>query len=383
MPNNVAMPGMIDGKHVADIAREQQQAQIKQMVADAMQNAQPAAPKPGPTPVPTYVPDYSKYGGSPINAPAGGGYGRNPLGPYRPGSNTMPSAPRSPIASLQSLGQAAPVAQRGMAYMPLMGAAGPRPSPMQALPTPGVQNKAHGGMVRSYGRGGNILGNITDGYDEMWRTDGNQIGGLLSGLFGGSSNEPSGVPFQRVGAVNPQDQLDVTQGIGGNRIGSPIDEEFDWNKLIGALGGAGMAMSGFGGGFAHGGPIGGQGGGQEDNIPMDADVGGFVIPADVVGHLGDGNSVEGARKLDESFGRIGYAKGGSVGKGQSKTPINISAGEYYIPADGVAQVGGGDPKAGKRKLTGLISKVRKHKKASSDLPPKAKQPDEYMKSPIG
>lgn len=57
--------------------------------------------------------------------------------------------------------------------------------------------------------------------------------------------------------------------------------------------------------MADGGPIySEEGGGQEDNVPIMAAGGEFVIPADVVSAIGDGNNEEGARKLDQMMQQI-------------------------------------------------------------------------------
>jgi hypothetical protein len=48
----------------------------------------------------------------------------------------------------------------------------------------------------------------------------------------------------------------------------------------------------------NGGYSDGPGGGQDDIVPVNLSAGEYVIPADVVADLGDGNSAEGAKKLD-------------------------------------------------------------------------------------
>lgn len=59
--------------------------------------------------------------------------------------------------------------------------------------------------------------------------------------------------------------------------------------------------------------ISGQTGGQEDKVPAYLSDGEYVIPADVVSHLGDGNNTAGAKKLDMGLQNIRKHKmGGGV-----------------------------------------------------------------------
>lgn len=58
--------------------------------------------------------------------------------------------------------------------------------------------------------------------------------------------------------------------------------------------------------FAGGGYVGedGLGGGQDDTIPARLSNNEYVIPADVVAHLGDGTPKQGAKKLDKMIGNV-------------------------------------------------------------------------------
>lgn len=55
--------------------------------------------------------------------------------------------------------------------------------------------------------------------------------------------------------------------------------------------------------------INGETSGQEDKIPAMLSDGEYVIPADVLAHLGDGNNGSGAKKLDKMVGKIRTSKG--------------------------------------------------------------------------
>lgn len=87
-----------------------------------------------------------------------------------------------------------------------------------------------------------------------------------------------------------------------------------------------------------------------------------------------------------------FKKGGKVSKpaasplaglgGQDDTiDARLSAGEYVIPADVVSSLGDGNTNAGAKKLDQLLVKTRKHKASAAkkgSLPPKAKSPLAYM-----
>lgn len=59
----------------------------------------------------------------------------------------------------------------------------------------------------------------------------------------------------------------------------------------------------------HGGQANGPGGGQDDKIPVYLSAKEYVVPADVVSDLGDGNPDEGARKLDGLRNNVRKQKG--------------------------------------------------------------------------
>jgi hypothetical protein len=67
--------------------------------------------------------------------------------------------------------------------------------------------------------------------------------------------------------------------------------------------------------------------------------GSYVIPADVVGALGHGNTEAGMTVLEKQLGGMPKrANGGSVGT----VPILISDGEFVVSPDAVNRVGGAD-----------------------------------------
>lgn len=77
----------------------------------------------------------------------------------------------------------------------------------------------------------------------------------------------------------------------------------------------------------------------------------------------------------------GFAVGGP-GTGQSDDiPTMLSDGEYVIDADTVAALGDGSSKAGASILDKFRQEIRKHKRSAhvNDIPPKAKNPMQYLK----
>lgn len=69
------------------------------------------------------------------------------------------------------------------------------------------------------------------------------------------------------------------------------------------------------------------------------------------------------------------------GGGQSdKITINASPGEYIMDADVVSALGDGDTNEGARRLDEMRENVRKHKRSANhkSIPPKSKKPEDYM-----
>jgi hypothetical protein len=126
--------------------------------------------------------------------------------------------------------------------------------------------------------------------------------------------------------------------------------------------------------------------GRTDKINMNVPSGSYIIPADIPGAIGQGNSVAGGSILDKMFTkgpygmnlnkssgpRMGarqsslakmgtmhmkmhFAKGGNVGK---VTPIVAAGGEYVLHPDTVAQLGHGDITLGHKILDAFVKHVR-------------------------
>lgn len=119
-----------------------------------------------------------------------------------------------------------------------------------------------------------------------------------------------------------------------------------------------LRMAKAGGGGVFSGYIPGTTGGRTDNKPISVSDGSFVVPADVLSGLGEGNSHAGWAGLSTHLGMNVPAKadGGEVGQ---PVPIVAASGEAVIPPEKVSEIGGGDMDRGHSILDALVMHVRK------------------------
>jgi hypothetical protein len=148
--------------------------------------------------------------------------------------------------------------------------------------------------------------------------------------------------------------------------------------------------------------------GRVDRIPMRARTGSYVMPADVVSGLGQGNTHAGARMWGQAISHsigpmgiqnaikartmktpslrmpspglnpktgigkgafVGFADGGGVNDNGEYTPIITAGGELIIDPEIVEALGGGDAEAGKKMLANSTMHVRRQTvKHLKDLP---------------
>ena len=109
----------------------------------------------------------------------------------------------------------------------------------------------------------------------------------------------------------------------------------------------------------HLGPIHSPVAGRTDHLPMHVPSGSYVIPADIVSSLGEGNTMAGYRAVKMMFRDAAagaYAAGGGVGE---PVPIVAAGGEYVLSPDEVIWAGKGDLDAGHRALDNWITGTRK------------------------
>jgi hypothetical protein len=133
----------------------------------------------------------------------------------------------------------------------------------------------------------------------------------------------------------------------------------------------------------HTGPIHSAVAGRTDHLPTHVPSGSYVIPADIVSSMGEGNTMAGFKNIrrmfsgapygvgapygqtDGVYGQMGHADGGAV-KG---VPCVLAGGEYVLAPHEVHWAGNGDMKAGHRVLDDFVKQYRaKTIKTLSNLP---------------
>lgn len=126
------------------------------------------------------------------------------------------------------------------------------------------------------------------------------------------------------------------------------------------------------------GPLYGTTGGRADKLPGTARNGSHVVPADIVSHMGQGNTNAGMKILDRMFGSGPYgmalprrrrAEGGAV---EQEIPVMLSDGEYVIGPEIVATLGNGDVDIGHDIIDAWIMQERQNAiNTLASLPPPA------------
>jgi hypothetical protein len=161
-----------------------------------------------------------------------------------------------------------------------------------------------------------------------------------------------------------------------------------------ALNTARKAMEGGGRPMGHGpkskepgvfhGPLKGPIAGRTDRLPINVYSGSYVIPADIVSGLGEGNSEAGFAVIDRMIeeaksrgGRVGmvskYGLQGHYHTPRSKVPCLVAFGEYILSPEEVEAIGDGDINAGHKVLDAFVKSQRKKTiKTLRKLPPPAK-----------
>ena len=127
----------------------------------------------------------------------------------------------------------------------------------------------------------------------------------------------------------------------------------------------------------HKGPIHSPVAGRTDHLPMHVKSGSYVIPADIISSMGEGNTMAGFKTAKNIFGGAPYTgKGGPYGQsaspygaampraaggeteGQSLVPIVAAGGEYVITPEEVMEIGKGDLDLGHKILDHFVKKMR-------------------------
>lgn len=122
--------------------------------------------------------------------------------------------------------------------------------------------------------------------------------------------------------------------------------------------------------------------GRTDHLPVHVWSGSYVIPADIISHMGEGNTMAGFKVAKEVFEKPTYMKGTpgmptfeggmpgqpalpempkkAEGGGVTKdaVPVVLAGGEYVIHPDDVQRIGGGDLDSGHAKLDRFVKAMR-------------------------
>ena len=134
----------------------------------------------------------------------------------------------------------------------------------------------------------------------------------------------------------------------------------------------------------HTGPIHASVAGRTDHLKMNVPSGSYVIPADIVSAMGEGNTMAGFKLAEKVFSSPASWMGGAPygeslspydepmtpyglempGKAQGGAtkgvPIVAAGGEYVIAPEHVHHIGGGDMDAGHRHLDEFVKRYRAH-----------------------
>jgi hypothetical protein len=180
---------------------------------------------------------------------------------------------------------------------------------------------------------------------------GSNFGGQdSSGTAGGVQSDPSG------GAQGPS-----MGGIGEGTSG------------LYASGGKAFAEGGPATTKVHVGPIHSPVAGRTDHLPMHVPSGAYVIPADIISAMGEGNTMAGFKVANTIFSKLPYmgglpgedaqlglpakgkAAGGSI---EEAVPIVAAGGEYVVSPDEVRRIGEGDLDRGHQELDLFIKLMR-------------------------
>lgn len=125
----------------------------------------------------------------------------------------------------------------------------------------------------------------------------------------------------------------------------------------------------------HVGPIHSSVAGRTDHLPMNVPSGSYVIPADIISAMGEGNTMAGFKHMKRimyggtPYGNEGIPYEGKEGPyneplpgkaagGATTVPIIAAGGEYVLSPEEVLKVGRGDLDTGHRVLDEFVKRMR-------------------------
>jgi hypothetical protein len=206
---------------------------------------------------------------------------------------------------------------QGMGLTSLMPPATTPPAPGQAMPTGQVQNAAAA-------------------LSDTASSDSSIIAQVANNLRTNPNYQPknpieASIVNQLKGTDPMQEGQPSQQGLGSIAPSQPMAPSFNPSVAMGPTYFAGMNAPR---GYAHGGYLDGQGDGMSDSIPATIEGkqparladGEFVVPADVVSHLGNGSSKAGSKRLYAMLDKVRHARTGNKKQGKE-----IKA-DKYLPA---------------------------------------------------
>ena len=122
----------------------------------------------------------------------------------------------------------------------------------------------------------------------------------------------------------------------------------------------------------HEGPIHSPVSGRTDHLPMHVASGSYVIPADIISAMGEGNTMSGFKQMKQILSGAKDMPKASDGPARA-VPIVAAGGEYVVTPDEVMWAGDGDMDAGHEAFDGFVTGMRaKTIKTLKGLPPPKK-----------
>lgn len=103
----------------------------------------------------------------------------------------------------------------------------------------------------------------------------------------------------------------------------------------------------------HVGPIHSPVAGRTDHLPMHVPSGSYVIPADIISAMGEGNTMAGFKVANDIFGEQPTSRPDG-----EAVPIVAAGGEYVIHPENVSGLAKGDLDHGHRILDSFVKKMR-------------------------
>ena len=105
------------------------------------------------------------------------------------------------------------------------------------------------------------------------------------------------------------------------------------------------------------GPLSSPVGGRTDHLPISVPSGAYVIPADIVSAIGEGNTQNGIAVLNRTFG-IGAPQNAPTAVPTKPVDIMAAGGEFVVPPAVVVKLGGGNIRQGHAVLDAFVKRVR-------------------------